>query len=365
MKNILKLKRIRLLFLLPATFIISLIAKETPSFSEWYAKTIYYYISKSINFITSLIPFSIAEFLIILLILIALTYIVIYILKFIKNKESRKETVFKFILNPLCFSCIIYFIFVVFCSINYSRYPFAQTCGLEVKPSSKTELTELCNQLVDDINKLRQNVKTDNKKVMMLNENNIYLTAKEAQIAFDKLSDDYPLLRAGYGQPKPVFMSRFMSYCNITGIFFPFTFESNVNTDVPDYTIPSVMCHELSHLRGYMREDEANFIGYLACKKSDSADFKYSGKMLAFINASNALYRTDQKDAEKIFLKLSTGVKRDLINNSEYWEQFEGPVAETATKVNDSYLKANNQQDGVKSYGRMVDLLLAEYRKNK
>jgi hypothetical protein len=30
--------------------------------------------------------------------------------------------------------------------------------------------------------------------------------------------------------------------------------------------------------------------------------------------------------------------------------------------MNDSYLKANSQQDGVKSYGRMVDLLLAEYK---
>ncbi|HPW41948.1 MAG TPA: DUF3810 family protein, partial [Bacillota bacterium] len=30
---------------------------------------------------------------------------------------------------------------------------------------------------------------------------------------------------------------------------------------------------------------------------------------------------------------------------------------------NDKYLKANNQKDGVKSYGRMVDLLIAEHRK--
>lgn len=33
-----------------------------------------------------------------------------------------------------------------------------------------------------------------------------------------------------------------------------------------------------------------------------------------------------------------------------------------AAKVNDSYLKSNRQEDGVKSYGRMVDLLLADYR---
>jgi hypothetical protein len=37
-------------------------------------------------------------------------------------------------------------------------------------------------------------------------------------------------------------------------------------------------------------------------------------------------------------------------------------VAEKADAVNNTYLKSNNQEDGVKSYGRMVDLLLAERR---
>ena len=39
--------------------------------------------------------------------------------------------------------------------------------------------------------------------------------------------------------------------------------------------------------------------------------------------------------------------------------------AEIHNKVNDAYLKANNQTDGVQSYGRMVDLLIAEYEKEK
>ena len=46
---------------------------------------------------------------------------------------------------------------------------------------------------------------------------------------------------------------------------------------MPYYNIPHTICHELSHLKGFMREDEANFIGYLACIGSDSPDFRYSG----------------------------------------------------------------------------------------
>ena len=153
-----------------------------------------------------------------------------------------------------------------------------------------------------------------------------------------------------------------MSYCQITGIFIPFTCEANVNVDIPYYNLPSTMCHELTHLRGYMREDEANFIAYLASLQSDSPDFQYSGVMLAYAYVENALYRADQQAWREASALLSDGVRRDLAANSAYWKQFEGPVAEISSQVNDSYLKANKQEDGVKSYGRMVDLLLADYR---
>ena len=59
---------------------------------------------------------------------------------------------------------------------------------------------------------------------------------------------------------------------------------------------------------------------------------------------------------------MSDDVQRDLAADGAYWDQFEGPVAQVSNQVNDSYLKANEQEDGVKSYGRMVDLLLADYR---
>ena len=40
-------------------------------------------------------------------------------------------------------------------------------------------------------------------------------------------------------------------------------------------------------------------------------------------------------------------------------------MAEVAQQVNNAYLKANRQYDGVKSYGRVVDLLLAEWREEQ
>jgi len=54
-------------------------------------------------------------------------------------------------------------------------------------------------------------------------------------------------------------------------------------------------------------------------------------------------------------------VKKDLEQRTEYWRKFEGPVQNASSSVNDVYLKSNLQQDGVASYGRVVDLLLGYY----
>ena len=59
--------------------------------------------------------------------------------------------------------------------------------------------------------------------------------------------------------------------------------------------------------------------------------------------------------------KLSDGVRRDLNDQRDYWKQYEGKVEETFTQMNQTYLKLNGVNDGVQSYGRVVDLLLAYY----
>lgn len=354
--------RVWLLLFYPVAFLLSFLTAKHSTLAELYAKSIYYDLSLAVNHLTRLAPFSIAELLLGVFLLGSIVYIVLFILFLCKGKKPRSVLTVKFITNILCFFGVIYFLFTIGCGINYNRYPFAQTSGLVMLPSSKAELTDLCTSLAGDVNRYRGEVGIDKKSVMKLRDKSYSATAEEARKSFDRLNGDYPLLKPGYGAPKPVLLSGLMSRCNITGIFVPFTFEANVNTDAPAYTMPATMCHELSHLRGYMREDEANFIGYLACMKSSDPDFQYSGSMLAFTYASNALYASDPQAASGIYAKLSEGVRTDLAFNSNYWKQFEGPVADASNAVNDHYLRANSQKDGVHSYGRMVDLLLARQK---
>ena len=122
------------------------------------------------------------------------------------------------------------------------------------------------------------------------------------------------------------------------------------------------MCHELAHLKGFMQEQEANFIGYLAAIESDSMQFQYSGALLGWIYCTNALRQVDYQAYEDIRAELCEEAKIDLAVNNQFWQQYESPVAEVANQVNDTYLKANGQKDGVVSYDRMVELILAYNR---
>jgi hypothetical protein len=115
-----------------------------------------------------------------------------------------------------------------------------------------------------------------------------------------------------------------------------------------------------------MREDEANFIGYLAAVNSDCAELRYSGYMLALVCTGNKLYEADKDKYFEVRSTYRRGITLDFAQNAEYWKQFEDTVlSEAGEKMNDTYLKINSVEDGTKSYGRMVDLLLAEWRANQ
>lgn len=262
----------------------------------------------------------------------------------------------------VCIAGVGYTLFTLLCGLNYHRLSFAAISGLDVRPSATEELADACTELVLRANELRAGLAENDEGVMVMANGSYYDTSAFAQDAYRFIGAEYEVLGGFTARPKPVLASRAMSYLDITGIYMPFTFEANVNVDVPDYWIPCTMMHELAHFKGFMREDEANFVSYLACTASGDDDFDYSGTMLALIHSSNALYSADRELYWPVMEQLSEGVRRDLSANSAYWKQFEGPVAQASSAMNDVYLKSNRQENGVKSYGRMVDLVLADYR---
>lgn len=362
LKKLLTLKRLWLLAALPLAWLLYVLSHNITGFAEFWARTVYVGISHVFHTVSRLLPFSLAELLVLALPVLLVGMAVLGIVHIVKSRGKRLFAALKaFVVNPAVLASVLLLVFMTNCGVNYGRVSFAQISGLELRESSAQELQQLCIALVESANALREELPEDENGVSCLSATTAE-TGEAARAAFAKLGGTYPTLAGGYGAPKAVLCSRGMSYLDITGIFFPFTMEANVNVDVVDYNIPFTMCHELTHLRGYMREDEANFVAYLACRGSENTDLRYSGTMLAFVYCINALYSADRDLAAEVYTGMDDGVRRDLNANNAYWKQFETPVAEVAQNVNSAYIQANGDPDGVRSYGRMVDLLLAWVR---
>ena len=178
------------------------------------------------------------------------------------------------------------------------------------------------------------------------------------------LAQQYPALL--YEQPsvKSVLVPQLMSYFGIAGIYFPFTGEANVNMDPPPYLLPETVCHEMAHQIGIASEDEANFVSYLACQQNPEPAFQYSGNLMAMRYTLNRLYYEDSTAYYRHLQTLSPGVICDLEATRNYWNSFDNPIEIAGRAIHDLFLKANSQTEGVRSYSRVVELLMGEYRKN-
>ncbi|MCR5684919.1 MAG: DUF3810 domain-containing protein [Lachnospiraceae bacterium] len=349
----------------PAGMIIYAAARFSPFIAEYvFARGVYRVYGTVMSFITGWLPFSLAEWLLIAVPAAFAIWIVVSVFNIIINKEARVTRALNLVRGILVVPGVIFLWFMIGAGTNYYRYEFSSFSGLEIQKSTVDELHQLCRELVLKTNQAREEA-VSSQQVFISSYSNRE-RGRQAHEAMKKLAEKYPVMKGYYPYYKPVFFSRVMSRFEITGVYFPWTVESNVNVDIPDYTIGATVCHELSHLRGFMREDEANYISYLACVGSDSPELKYSGYMLALTYSLNSLNGASPILHYQVVSCLSEGVLEDMREHNRYWKQFENTVySEAGEKMNDTYLKANNQTDGTFSYGRMVDLLLAEQRASK
>ncbi|MDR2671425.1 MAG: DUF3810 domain-containing protein [Oscillospiraceae bacterium] len=162
--------------------------------------------------------------------------------------------------------------------------------------------------------------------------------------------------------PKRVIGAGLLSRLGLSGVYSPFLGEAMVNPDTIPAHLPFTMCHEMAHGMGYVSEDEANYIAFLACTANPDPLFAYSGYHLAFIYCSNALSTADAALSARLWEGIDDRVHADFEAQRAYLKRYEGPARAVGEAVNDAYLRTMNQPEGVQSYGRVVDLLIADYR---
>ncbi len=312
---------------------------------------------RALSRLCSHVPFSVAELLITLAVVLLLVYIIFSIVCFLRRPE-RAARLYRFVLTLLTAFSLIYGGFCLLWGVYYYASDFEQQSGIYGAPVSVEQLTAVTRRFTDLVNDYGALVQRDGNGEFAEDLDAVF---DRAASIYDHVQVSVPCLAGDAVTPKRVFFSRVMSYINFTGFFFPFTGEANINTDCPASLIPSTIAHEIAHQRGVAEEDEANFAAVLACLESRNDAYAYSACLLAYIHLGNALYRADYAAWAENYQRLSDGVRADLNANSVYWSQFETPVSTVSDSVYTGFLQSYGQSLGLQTYGKCVDLLVAYY----
>ena len=183
-----------------------------------------------------------------------------------------------------------------------------------------------------------------------------------AAAAWGEALEREPILGSGAGVLVRPVLSGAIVGAGISGIFSPFTQEAHVAAHLPEPDLLFTACHELAHAQGWAREDEANYLAWRVGSRSSSAELRAAARLLALGHVLGALGRADRARLAARVDGLDPRIRAAMEERAQFWDRERSPTASRAASVvNDAYLRAQGQE-GVASYGRMVDLLVAEWR---
>lgn len=169
-------------------------------------------------------------------------------------------------------------------------------------------------------------------------------------------------LTPGHRRPKTPIIPAVLDYTLTSGIFGPLFHEVHLNAHLLPVELPFVLAHEKAHQLGYAREDEASFCAALVCLTSADPAVRYSAQF-ALLGRTMSRYRVFA-DYDSLRNQVRPEVIRDFESVWERVQRYLGPIAEISEHGYDLYLKANQVEGGIQSYGDVVDLLIRWREKN-
>ena len=335
------------------------IAFRKPAAADYYTTRIFSPLASVWAWPFSQFSFSLTELLLVIGTPALLLLLILGVIRFFRRPGCRLRRLLRSTLLILGVLCVLLSLFLVFHGLNYARPGLDVSLGLPLRDHSTDELEEAVRQLARAAVQARQGLPESDAGTLDIGPLNAVW--KAAFDGWDQAADRWPALQSPVrARPKGVLLSHYWSYTNIVGLYMPFFIEPNVNIDQPAFMIPSTAAHEISHSRGFASEGDSDFAAFLSCVCHPDPVWRYSGLISAWKSASRRLWEEDRDRWSAAYREeLSPAVIRDLQAEALYWQAFETPVADFSEQVNDAYLKANKEEDGVKSYGEVVDLLLA------
>lgn len=247
--------------------------------------------------------------------------------------------------------------------LNYYAGDLSDDMRMEVSHYYLADLVKATEYYRDQANNFASRMNRDASGTVEFDD--FDTLANRAGAGFDYLTRQrfYPVFAGSLEPVKKLGWADMYSSMGITGFTFPLTGEAAVNPQIPDVALPFTMCHEMAHRMCIASERDANFAGFLACSYNISTQFQYSAYFMAYRYCYNALTTLNKTEAAAAAVQINAGVNDYLRKDLEDYDAFfRSKKSEAATNladsVNDAYLKASGEEDGLDTYTQVCDLLV-------
>ena len=359
--------------LILAALLLNITGRIWQGFSDFYVNHVFPIWVETYGRVTGLFSFSVGEWM--LYLAVVLTFLLaaggmIYGIFKKKLRPSFLKACRRYALFYYWVFGIVCVIMTLNCFLLYQASPITERYRIgegEKEAYGLEEIAALRDHVVDQANRLAPLFERDARGYLIYEGD----LEEETKAQMKRLGETFDNLKGYYPSPKPLFLSGFYSQQYIMGYYFPFSMEANFNRQMYITNMPVTMCHELSHLKGFILEDEANFIGYLACVDSQDLLFEYSAylSVIGYLDRDFIKAIGEDRDVYLAHPQISQQVALDRkFLTQEAWDAVEKKAVlrtETVKQAADTFLDTtltlNGVQDGTISYSRVVKLLLKYY----
>ena len=312
-----------------------------------YSLSVYPVIQRLVTPVSNLVPFAVFD---VLTVVAAAVLIVASVIAVSRARAKRRfQPVAALLRSMATAAAVAYLVFLACWGLNYRRIPMAERLVLDRAAPTTEQVVKLgfeaighMNRLHDEAHRVGWNPDPRDDRPLL----EAYAFVQE------RLGGD---AAAVPGRLKSTIYGPYFRWTSVDGMVNPFSLEVLANPDLLPFERTFVAAHEWAHLAGFADEAEANFAAWLTCIRAGPAA-QYSGWLSLYWQIGA---EADAENRQRLWAAVAEGPRRDIQAITDRLRRGELPLLRRVSwRMFDGYLRANRVEEGVRSYGLVINLIL-------
>ncbi len=242
-----------------------------------------------------------------------------------------------------------YLWFLAVWGLNYARPPIDVRLGLAAHAPAEREVADLLDAAIAGANRLHRTHWPDEAGLDGA-EADVVRALHAVEATHGRPRPTVP------GTPKPTLLAAYFRMAGVDGLTAPLALETLLNPDLTSAERPFVLAHEWAHLAGYAPEADANFVAWLVTQAPEAGTHtRYSGWLFLVSEAARQVSPATRRAS---MAALAAGPRQDLADIAARMASRVDFVERVGWRAYDSYLRSQGVDEGVRSYSRVVELIV-------